>query len=213
MINYLGCKKKNIINESIYNNIIDCIYSIEVKDYLIEHREEITLLQWGTLALEFWKGKKDSIFRSLRDLSTSEYERQLFNIAIKDIIRFNDISDKTIEYYSKNDPRGENKPNLPFAEKIELPIIFKTGDIVKFESDENNYYLIGKEPIITSDGDISDYSYLCYIINKPITNEDDLFKAHSHLNVCSINKVPFAEIPKEIKEYIPYIVENVNNLK
>ena len=134
MINYLGCKKKNIINESIYNNIIDCIYSIEVKDYLIEHRDEITLLQWGTLALEFWKGKKDSIFRSLRDLSTSEYERQLFNIAIKDIIRFNDISDKTIEYYSKNDPRGENKPNLPFAEKKNT-YYFKTGDIVKFESD------------------------------------------------------------------------------
>ncbi len=42
----------------VHNNILRYIYSVEVKDYIIEHENELNLLQWGTLALQFWKGKK-----------------------------------------------------------------------------------------------------------------------------------------------------------
>lgn len=200
----------NVNPNQVYENILRYIFSKETQEYLRKHQDELNVLQWSTLALEFWKGKKVGIFEQLRDISATEYERKLLDIALKDIRKFNDIDERTISFYLKNDPRGNDKPNLPFNEKIDLPILFKVGDVVIFEDDEINYYLVGKEPVITRDGDINDYSYLCYLINAPIDNADKLFKAHSHLNVCSVNKVPFSKIPKNIKENISYTLELVN---
>ena len=136
------------------------------------------------------------VFKQLRDLSNSEYERKLFDVAIKDIKKYNDISDKTIKYYLKNDPRGSNKPNIPFNEIISFPILFDFGDIVSYENNMDEFYFVWKKPIIEENDD----SYLCYLLNNEINSKEDMFANHEHLSAFLINKVDKDLIPTMIME-------------
>ena len=182
--------------KDIHKEILKYVYSKELCDYISIHEEKFNLFQWCTLAINFWKGSKVEIFKQLRDFSNSEYERKLFDIAIKDIKKYNDISDKTIKYYLKNDPRGSNKPNIPFNEIISFPILFDFGDIVSYENNMNEFYFIWKKPII----DENDDSYLCYLLNNEINSKEDMFANHAHLSAFLINKVDKEAIPAMIME-------------
>ena len=195
--------------ERVYETIIHHIFSIEMKAYLREHQDELSIMQWGTLVIEFCEGRdnKVRIFEALRDFVTSEYEKKLFDIALKDLKKYGDIAERTIAFYLKNDPREENKPDIPFMEFIELPILFEFGDVVQFYKNQEDYYLVGMKPSVTDTLDISDYSYLCYKINQPIRNEEDLFQKHAHLDACNINLVKADEIPEKIKINIPGALE------
>ena len=187
----------------VHNNILRYIYSVEVKDYIIEHENELNLLQWGTLALQFWRGKKVGIFEQLRDIAETEYEKNLFIIALKDIRKYGYPSTRTRQFYDKNDPRCDNKPEYPFGETIIVPIVFDTGDIVVYENYIDDYYYIWKKP---DESDIDDPTYLCYLINDPIRTKDDMFVKHSHLSAFSINKVADKNLPVRI-------VENAKGIK
>ena len=187
----------------VHNNILRYIYSVEVKDYIIEHENELNLLQWGTLALHFCEGKKVGIFEGLRDISETEYEKNLFIIALKDIRKYGYLSKRTELFYDKNDPRGDNKPEYPFYETIIVPIVFDIGDIVVYENDIDEYYYIWKKP---HESEMDNPTYLCYLINDPIRTKDDMFDKHAHLSAFSINKVADKNLPVRI-------VENAKGIK
>ena len=182
--------------KDMHKEILKYVYSKEICDYINKHKEELNLFQWGTLIINFWKGSKLEIFKQLRDMSNSEYERQLFDVAIKDIRKYNDISNRAIKYYLKNDPRGSNKPNIPFNEIILFPILFDCGDIVSYENNMDEFYFVWKKPHIEENDD----SYLCYLLNNEINNKEDMFANHAHLSAFLINKVDEESIPIMITE-------------
>lgn len=194
-----------------YKQIIDSIHSLESKKFLKDNKNNISNLQWASLAMEFIKKDRVYFLMYLRDKTKSNYEKELFNLSINDLNKYGYISEKTENYYSINDARGNNKPQFLYEEKIEFPIIYNFGDIVTYESNINEFYIVGARPDITSESTLDDYTYLCYSINNPICNDEDLFSAHEHLFACQMNKVDINRLPKKVKANIANAIKVLKN--
>lgn len=85
----------------VQNNILEYIYSKEVKQILKNNANSLSLQQWATLAIFFGKDKKFLIFQQLSNYAQSTYEKKLFIVSLKDIKKFNDIEDKSTRFYQK----------------------------------------------------------------------------------------------------------------
>lgn len=195
----------------IRNEIIDFVHSKEAKNYLYDNYNEISNLQWASLVLNFIKNDRIKFLVNLRDRTQSEYEKELFNHAINDFKKYGYISEETENYYSKKDPRGNNKPEFVFEEKIDFPIVYNFGDVVTYEDNINEYYIVGLRPNITSESDLSDYDYLCYSINNSVNCDGDLFSAHAHLCACQMNKTDINILPSNIKDNIANAIKVIKN--
>ena len=53
--------------------------------------------------------------------------------------------------------------------------------------------------------------YLCYSINNPICNDEDLFSAHEHLFAYQMNKVDINRLPKKVKVNITNAIKVLKN--
>lgn len=185
--------------------ILQHIYSVYICGYLRKRKDELTLFQWATIVLKFWEGKKVAIFEGLKELSTSEYEEKLLTIALKDLRKYGYIFDRTIKFYNINDPRGKDKPNVPFDEIINLPIIYKKGDILRFKKNDNDYFLILSVPTIIKEMSIDNYYYHCAKIDKY-----NHFDCNVNLNICVVNKIDENTLSDDTKKVIKSIIDNIN---
>lgn len=228
MINKLGCKRINTVVFKTFGQIkntktdidytlfeeelINCIKSSKIQSYLRENIDSLNILQLATLIMEN-ETNKLKLFKFLKEIVESEYERKLLSIAIKDIKKHKYDDKKTGKFYEKHDPRI-NRPNCPFSEFIPFPIIFKQYDIALYkESKENNLVVIYKTlntEIYNNDYD--DCCYLAYDLSAfDLINEDKLFKAHCHPHACNLEIVDEKYLTQKQKEQYNDIVNYLKN--
>ena len=228
MINKLGCKRINTVVFKTYGQIkntktdidytlfeeelINCINSSKIQSYLRENIDSLNILQLATLIMEN-ETNKLKLFKFLKEIVESEYERKLLSIAIKDIKKHKYDDKKTGKFYEKHDPRI-NRPNCPFSEFIPFPIIFKQYDIaLSKESKENNLVVIYKTPNTEIyNNDYDDCCYLAYDLSaSDLINEDKLFKAHCHPHACNLEIVDEKSLTQKQKEQYNDIVNYLKN--
>ena len=228
MINKLGCKKidsvvfktfgqikntKTNIDYTLFEEeLINCIKSSKIQSYLREKIDSLNILQLATLIMEN-ETNKLKLFKFLKEIEESKYERKLLSIAIKEIKKYGFDDKKTGKFYENHDPRI-NRPNCPFSEFIPLPIIFKQYDIALYkESRENNLVVIYKTPNTEIyNNDYDDCCYLAYnLLASDLINEDKLFEIHCHPHACNLEIVDEKSLTQNQKDQYNDIVNYLIN--
>lgn len=175
------------------HKIIECIPSSALRDYIRNHNVELSVMQEATIVHEFAKRKKQiALFKMLKDKTESRAEKLLLSTAIMDLKQHPDMEGgymkDTCEVYCEYFPH-EGFPWFPFLEICNLPVLFKSGDVIR---DTRSYELycvgIGPGNLEFGQDDFSDECYLCYPVSWPIREQHDLALTHSHINVCEADK-------------------------
>lgn len=193
---------------------IQIIYSIpskEIRRYLEQNLNKLTLLQYATLLVEYYQDDIGAQFNLLSKITCDEYEKTLFAIAAKDYWLYQDITDKTIKYYNECDPRNV-KPKYPFTEWIDLPIIFQQYDIAIYK---NHLVVIDDIPKHNFlEQDFTDNCYLAYELKTfDIINEDTLFNLHCHPHICEVEKIELTSLSDDVKNQYEILVTYIKKLK
>lgn len=202
------------------DNIINHIPSKGIRKYLLKHKKKISIMQYATLVENYYKGNMVAIFEALRDFSDNEYEKELFNIAMKDYRKYKRIEKRTMDFYEQNDPR-KKKPMCPFEEFIYLPTLFKEYDLALLLGEQPIIVMIGKSIIFdendTEDNknyDFSDLSYMAYDLDTNFEiSEENLVNIHVHAHYCDLEKIDnpnltskqlenYLKLSKVLKEYL-----------
>lgn len=205
-------KEKDLLNEITENNVISeilaCISSEKVCNYMFLHKQEYSILQFATLVEEYInKSRRSNFFKALKEKTEDIYEKELLQMATNDYEKEGYISDKTNEFYLKNDPRKENKPSYPFCEIVPLPILFKEGDIVTYRNGESEEHaVIGRLPDELTYEDFFDEVYMAYDLDKNLDGNDFLSDVHVHLHICDINKISMSDLT-------PLEIDNLSKIK
>jgi len=181
--------------EVIIENIISHIPSKEIKKYLMENKNKLSIMQCATLVENYCKRKKVAILEALRIVSDNEYEKELFTIAAKDYKKYKRIEKRTMDYFNNNDPR-DKKPMCPFEEFIYLPTLFKVYDLALLLGDNSKIVIIGRsfnfEENDVEDNenyDFSDLSYLAYDLDTKFEiKKDNLIHIHVHAHYCELER-------------------------
>ena len=176
--------------------IVDCIPSSALREYLRVHPVELSVMQEATIASEYARRKKRiSLFRKLAGRTDSEAEKLLLNTAVADLERNSGVEGgymkATCEVYEKNFPH-EGFPIFPFLEVCNLPVLFRPGDIITSHSRFalGTVYCVGSVPVLREGMcDFSDECYLCYPVSFPVRTQDDLALSHVHINICEADRV------------------------
>lgn len=194
-------------------DVIDCIPSKALRDYLNIHPLELSVLQEATIVSEYATRKKQiALFKKLADKTNSEAEKLLLNTAITDLQQHPDMESgymkNTCEVYEKNFPH-EGFPLFPFLEICNLPVLFKSGDVIRsnewFHSDT---YCVGIGPSLKEGRcDFSDECYLCYPVSYPARNQDDLALCHVHIDICEADTALTDTLTKKQKKNLNRIRE------
>ena len=172
--------------------IVDCIPSSALREYLRVHPVELSVMQEATIASEYARRKKRiSLFRKLAGRTDSEAEKLLLNTAIADLERNSGIEEEYMkaacEVYEKNFPH-EGFPLFPFLEVCNLPVLFEPGDVIRCRHD-GGIYCVGIGPVLEAGRcDFSDECYLCYPVSVPVKTQDDLSLSHVHINICEADR-------------------------
>ena len=173
--------------------VIECIPSSALRDYIRNHHVELSVMQEATIVGEFAKRRKQiALFRMLKDKTESRAEKLLLSTAIMDLRQHPDMESgymkNTCEVYSEYFPH-EGFPWFPFLEFCNLPVLFKSGDVIR-DTRFYELYCVGTVPKNFGIGrcDFTDESYTCYPVSWPIREQHDLAITHSHINVCEADK-------------------------
>ncbi|MCR5309298.1 MAG: hypothetical protein K6E21_04225 [Bacilli bacterium] len=205
-------KEEDLLNEITENDVIseilDCISSEKVRDYLLLHKQEYSILQFATLVEEYInKSLRSKFFKALKEKTENLYEKELLQMAIDDYEKEGYISDKTNKYYLENDPRKENKPSYPFCEIVPIPILFKEGDVVTYQNGKSKEQaVIGRLPDELTYEDFFDEVYMAYDLDKNLDGDDFLSDVHVHLHICDINKI-------SVSDLTPLEIDNLSKIK
>ena len=194
----------SVLYEFITHYIINLICSKEIREYLLENKNKLTIIQYATIVENYGKENKKSIFEALKYLTNDSYEKELFAVAIKDFRKYKRIDDRTNKFYSENDFR-DKKPYAPFEEFIYLPTLFKEYELALYLVGEPKIVLIGRsinfDENDTEDNlnyDFSDLSYMAYCIDTPIEiTEENLVRIHIHAHYCDLEKINKLELTQE----------------
>lgn len=191
--------------------IIHYIPSNAIRQYLEQNLNKLTLLQYATLLVEYYQGDIVAEFNLLSKITCDEYEKTLFSLAAKDYQVYQTISDETIKYYNECDPRNA-KPEYPFTEWIDLPVMFQQYDIVKYE---NRLVVIDDIPKhIFLEQDFTDNCYLAYELKIDGTiNDETLFNLHCHPHICEVEKIELTLLSNEEKNQYDKLVTYLTTLK
>lgn len=174
------------------HEVIECIPSSALRDYIRSHDVEFSVMQEATIVSEYAKRKKQiALFRMLKDKTESRAEKLLLSTAIMDLKHNSDMEGEymkaTCEVYREYFPH-EGFPLLPFLEICNLPVLFKSGDVIRYTR-SYELYCVGTVPYLkTGRCDFTDESYTCYPVSWPIREQDDLALTHGHINVCEADK-------------------------
>lgn len=180
------------------HEIIECIPSSALRDYIRNHNIEFSVMQEATIVSEYAKRKKQiALFRMLKDKTESQAEKLLLSTAIMDLKHNSDMEGEYMkaacEVYREYFPH-EGFPLFPFLEICNLPVLFKSGDLIR---DARSYelYCVGTVPYLeTGRCDFTDESYTCYPVSCPVREQHDLALTHGHINVCEADKPSKASI-------------------
>lgn len=174
------------------HEVIECIPSSELRDYIRNHNVEFSVMQEATIVSEYAKRKKQiALFRMLKDKTESRAEKLLLSTAIMDLKHNSDMEGEYMkaacEVYREYFPH-EGFPLFPFLEICNLPVLFKSGDVIR-HTRTYELYCVGTVPYLeTGRCDFTDESYTCYPVSCPVREQHDLALTHGHINVCEADK-------------------------
>ncbi len=195
--------------------VIDCIPSIALRKYLSIHPMKLSVLQKATIVSEYAKRKKQiAIFRKLAEESSSEAEKLLLNTAITDLENHLDMEGgymkDTCEVYDEKF-QHEGFPLFPFLEICNLPVLFKTGDVIRSKArHQGGLYCVGIGPVLEAGRcDFSDECYLCYPLSYPVKVQDDLAMSHVHIDICDADRASTDTLTKKQRKNLRRIRELV----
>lgn len=181
------------MNHEVNQEIIECIPSFALRDYIRGHDVKLSVMQEATIVSVFAKRKKQiTLFRMLKDKTESRAEKLLLSTAIMDLKQHINMESEymkaTCEVYRQYFPH-EGFPLYPFLEICSLPVLFKSGDVIRYTR-SYELYCVGIGPGILEAGqyDFSDECYLCYPVSWPVRDQHDLALTHEHINVCEADK-------------------------
>lgn len=180
------------MNHEVNQEIIECIPSFALRDYIRGHDVKLSVMQEATIVSEFAKRKKQiTLFRMLKDKTESRAEKLLLSTAIMDLKQHINMESgymkATCEVYEQYFPH-EGFPLFPFLEICNLPVLFKSGDVIR-HTRFHELYCVGTVPYLeTGRCDFTDESYTCYPVSCPIRDQNDLALTHGHINVCEADK-------------------------
>ena len=194
--------KREFSKDITANNVLveTAIYvpSKRIRQFIYEHRDQYNVLHIATIAAEYMKTRKIEAFKALIDMSNSQFEKELLQMAVMDFEKKKSISNETLQFYLDNDPRKNQKPNVPFCEVLPLPIFLKKGDIVRYKDGrKTRHAIIGEIPDEKKYIDFSDQVYLAYALDKTLDGDNFLFDAHLHLHICDINKTVSSKLTQQ----------------
>ena len=186
---------------NINQNVIKCIPSKTIRNFLINNPCEMSALQQATIVSEYaYEKDRLPLFQILLEETNDEAEKLLLSSAIKDFQSGNYFySDTTQKIYNKNFPH-KGFPLYPFLEVCGLPALFKQGDVIR---KGNEFYYVGFLPLLIIDYcDFSDECYLCYELSYPVKTEKDLVLAHEHIHLCEVVRASIKKLtPQQMKVY------------
>lgn len=117
------------------NEVIDCIPSKKMREYLTANPIELNVLQEATIIREYAE-KRDylPLFERLLKRAKTESERLLLASYVKDLRHDKSgkgyYSDATFEIYRK-EFHHKGFPLYPFLEICNLPVLFRKGDVIR----------------------------------------------------------------------------------
>lgn len=178
------------------NSIIELIPSKRLKEYLIDHPIQLSVLQQATIVSEYAaKRQKIKLMKQLAEIAEEDSEKTLLNTALADIKKLGYTGEAPNRIYASLFPH-EGFPLYPFLEVCNLPVLFHQGDLIKFR--EHHYYVAGT-PVKTEYSDFTDECYYCYDLSVIIDSKEDLFTAHEHIHVCEADYVSIEELSEKEK--------------
>lgn len=184
--------------------IIDCIPSKTMREYLHAHPMTLSVLQLATIVSEYApKEQKAALFEDLLRTTTLETECLLLKAGIKDIKKYGYPHKQSDKVYDSYFVHAGKPPFYPFLEVCKLPVLFQKGDIIREGSE---YFYVANTPTIIDNCDFTDECYLCYSLTNEIKSEYDLFSAHYHIHVCVAESASFDELSEEQKRVKESIV-------
>ena len=176
------------------NSIIELIPSKRLKEYLLDHPIQLSVLQQATIVSEYAaKSHKIKLLKQLAEIAKADSEKTLLNTAIAEIKKTGYPGEATNKIYKSLFPH-EGFPLYPFLEVCNLPVLFHKNDLITFRK---HHYFVADYPCITEDGDFTEECYLCYDLSARIESEEDLFSAHDHIHVCEAETASDKDLSKK----------------
>ena len=181
---------------NINENVIACIPSKTMREFLRNNPIEMSALQQATIIYHYAKKKNRLLlFRQLLEETNDKAEKLFLSSAIKDVqngVEYYYYSDETKEIYEKEFPH-DVFPLYPFFEVCRLPLLFRRGDVIRWHGRQhgksNTLYYVGFLPSLpVNHCDFSDECYLCYPLLYPMKTEEDLINSHEHIHLCEAEK-------------------------
>ncbi len=180
---------REITPNNVCGEIAFRVPSKKIRQYIVDHKELFSVMHLATLANRYIGSRKAEVFEVLASQASDPFEKKLLELAIADFANKKQTSKETNAFYEQGDPRGVNKPAIPFLEVCPLPIFLKKGDIIRYKSGrKTRHAVIGALPENESCMDFSDQVYLAYKLDEDLEGEDILMSAHIHLHICDVNK-------------------------
>ena len=180
--------------------ICNRIPSREMKKALKTGGHNLSVMQWASIAHMFFEGEDlANAFCDLAASTSDEYEVRLLTAAVEDILEFGYTDHRALEVYRTRHPDGE-VPLYPFLERCHLPILIKTGDVIRARAGKRYVYAyVDAVPDNLPEGsDFTDESYLCYDLG--CSDPTDLFAAHTHIHVCFANRIDVEGLRGTLRE-------------
>lgn len=191
------------------NKVLMCIPSITLRTYILSHPITLSLMQEATIVEEFGSIEdKLLLLQELADLTNNETEKALFLSARDDFQKYGYIDAKTNQIYRDSElSKQGNNPRYPFLEYCGLPVLFHVGDIISHDCVN---YVIEYTPFsIEPASDFGGECYLCYPLDKVYNCKKDLYAAHEHFHVCTVeapSEVPLTDLQKQSLESVRRIL-------
>ncbi len=195
----------------MYKEVIECIPSKTMREYLTANPVEFSVLQEATIVSAYAEVRDYlPLFEGLLKRAKTEAERLLLASYVEDLRNDESgkgyYSDATFDIYVKKFPH-EGFPWYPFDEVCRLPVLFKRGDVIRWhrkhgwrsQGDEQLYYVGGVPLLIPGLCDFSDEQYLSYPLSSPVKTEEDLGGVHEHINVCEAERASVKKLTPQQK--------------
>ena len=181
------------------SKVLMCIPSLTLRSYIQSHPITLSRMQEATIVAEFGSTEeKLLLLKEFADLSDNETEKTLFLSARDDFQKYGYIDEKTNQIYRDSElSKQGSDPRYPFEEYCGLPVLFHVGDIIT--RDRVNYVIEYTPFSIEPASNFGGECYLCYPLDKVYKCKKDLYAAHEHFHVCTVEASSADQLTREQK--------------